>query len=523
MKKRFLLLLLLLFTLCAGHFVRGGVMTAFAAEVSDLSNTLVYAGENEDTLNPILNNHGELPGIIFSGLMKYDAKGKPITDLAESFTYNEKERTYIFKLRKGVKWHDGAPFTAKDVVFTYNVLTNDETLTASIKSNYEDIAAVSSPDANTVVIKLSQYNAAMLDNFTIGILPEHLLKGQDIATTQFNQRPVGTGRYRFVEWDTAGGTITVERNPDYYDKVPNIERVVYRTVAVESAKALMLQSGEADLAWLNANYAQRFRNDPNFKNIDFVTADFRSAAMDFHTDFWKKNGDSIGVLNYAVDKQAIINSVLNKQGSVAWSPIQLNTFGGDKRADIYAYDLAKFAREMKDLGWTKGSDGVYVRGGQKFSFTIQVRDYEEERVDIAKIVASQLKAAGVDMQIALVTRFDWKAGYNGFLAGYAVEFDPDGAYSNFVTGASQNNMAYSNAEVDSLLKRGRHTSNPDERRKIYGDFEVAYAKKPGHLLVAYLDGNYVSTAGLSGLDTRRVLGHHAVGVMWNIEEWTLTR
>jgi peptide/nickel transport system substrate-binding protein len=215
--------------------------------------------------------------------------------------------------------------------------------------------------------------------------------------------------------------------------------------------------------------------------------------------------------------------VLNKQGSVAFSPIQLNAFGGDKRADLYTYDVGKFAEEMTKLGWTKGNDGIYERGGQKFSFTIQVRDYEEERVDIANIVASQLKSAGVDMQIALVTRFDWRAGYNGFLAGYAVEFDPDGAYSNFVTNASQNTMAYSNPEVDELLRRGRHTPTPEERRKIYGDFEVAWAKKPGHLLVAYLDGNYVSVAGLSGFNNERVLGHHAVGVMWNIEEWTLTR
>ena len=66
-------------------------------------------------------------------------------------------------------------------------------------------------------------------------------------------------------------------------------------------------------------------------------------------------------------------------------------------------------------------------------------------------------------------------------------------------------------------------ADPDDRRRIYGDFEAAYAKNPGQLLVGYLDGNYVSTAGLNGLDTRRVLGHHAVGVMWNIEEWTLAR
>ena len=245
--------------------------------------------------------------------------------------------------------------------------------------------------------------------------------------------------------------------------------------------------------------------------------------MDFHTDFWKRNGDSIGVLNYALNKDAIAKSVLNGQGFPAFSPIQMNAYGGNKAADIYSYDLKKFAAEMEKLGWKKGKDGIYERNGQKFSFTIQVRDYEEERVDIAKVIANELKKAGVDMQIVLVTKFDWKAGYNGFLAGFAAEFDPDGVYKDFVTGASDNTMAYSNPKVDELLKKGRATEDPAQRKTIYGQFEEAYAERPGHLLVAYLNGNYVSIAGLKGLDTARVLGHHAVGVMWNIEDWTLTR
>ena len=109
---------------------------------------------------------------------------------------------------------------------------------------------------------------------TIGILPKHLFAGKDINTAPANQHPVGTGRYKFVEWDTAGGMIILEKNKDYYGKVPNIDRIVYKTVAVESTKALMLQSGEADLAWLNAKYADTFRGKDGYKNIDFATADY---------------------------------------------------------------------------------------------------------------------------------------------------------------------------------------------------------------------------------------------------------
>lgn len=493
------------------------------ASGENMSNTLVYAGEAESTINPILNSHDEVSDLIFSGLMKYDANGTPICDLAEAYEYDEKTLTYTFTIRDGVTWHDGEPFTTEDVVYTYDLLANDETLTASITSNYEDIASVEAVDDRTVVFTLSQPNAAMLGYFTMGILPKHLTEGEDINTMAFNQAPVGTGRFKFTEWDTAGGMIIMERNEAYYDKVPNIERIVYKTVSVESTKATMLQSGEADLAWLNANYAEEFRGNDAYTNYDFKTADYRAISMDFRTEFWQHNGDSIGVLNYALDKDAIVNSVLNGRGVAAYSPIQVNYYGGNTEADIYPYDLDKFAEEMEKLGWVKGSDGIYERNGEKFHFTIQVRDYEEERVDIANICSAMLRQAGVDMEVVLVTKFDWTLGYNGFLSGYAAQFDPDMFYSNYVTGASSNTMQYSNEKVDELLIKGRRAVTEEERMEAYHAFEVAYAEAPGVVLVAFLDGNYVSVKGLEGLGTTRVLGHHAVGVFWNVEEWTLTK
>ena len=519
MKKLLLSCAALLAGLC---FMACLAPKAQSADMSDLSNSLVYAGENPETINPLLNVPAEIPSLVFSGLMKYDYN-KPVPDLAESFEYDDASLTYTFKLRKGVKFHDGKEFTADDVVFTYEVLTKDETLDSSVTSNYEDIASVAAVDPYTVKIVMAKFNAAMLDYFTIGICPKHLLEGQNLNTTPFNQNPVGTGRYKFVEWDAAGNTIVVEKNPDYYGKVPNIDRIIYKTVAVESTKALMLQSGEADLAWLNSKYAARFKGMDGFKNIDFKTADYRGASFNFKTDFWEKNKDSAGVLNWAINKKEIVEGVLVGEGVPAYSPIQLSTFGGNAKADIYSFDLARFAQEMEKLGWKKGADGIYERNGQKFSFTIQIRDYEEERVDIGNVVARMLKDAGVEMKVILVTRFDWNAGYNGFLAGMAAEFDPDQFYATLYTGASENTMGYSNPEVDDLLSKGRHEKDAAARKAIYGQFEEAYAKNPGTLLVAFLNGNYVSVAGLDGLDTGRILGHHAVGVFWNVENWTLKR
>ena len=523
--NKFRIILVLVFLLCFNLYACGRKQVGQSQDsgTSDLSNTLVYAGENENTINPVLSSHDEIVELVFSGLMKYDGNGQPVKDLAESYEYDAAAYTYTFHLRKGVKWHDDVDFTAKDVVFTYNVLTQDETLSSSIVSNYEDIVGVTAPDDYTVVIKLDDYCANMLGYFTVGIIPEHLLEGEDMNTTAFNQHPIGTGHFKFSDWDRTGGMITFVRNESYYGKIPNIERIIYKTVAVESTKATMLESGEADLAWLNANYAEKFRGKDGYTNWDFTTADYRGVSMDMKTDFWKNNGDSIGVLNYALDKKTIVRSVLNGQGCIAYSPIQKNALGTNADADIYSYDLDKFAEEMKKLGWKKGEDGIYIRKGERFHFTVQVRDYEEERVDIANLVSSMLKKAGVEMEVVLVTGFDWKAGYNGFLAGFATPFDPDMAYGQFVTDGSDNTMHYSNAEVDRLLSEARHTENTARRAELYGEFEMVYAQNPNILLVAYLDGNYVGTSALTGLDTSRILGHHAVGVMWNIEEWTLNK
>ena len=494
-----------------------------AKEKADGSNTLVYAGENESTINPVLTYHDELTDIIFSGLMKYDGNGRPVADLAESYEYDAENFTYTFHLRKGVKWHDGEMFDAEDVVFTYRALIEDDTLSSSLTSDYEDIVRVEAIDDNTVEIQLDHYNAAILGYFTMGILPEHFLKGEDMNTTAFNQAPVGTGRYKFQEWDMAGGMILLVRNEYYYGKVPNIERLIYKTVAVESTKATMLESGEADLAWLNAGYANNFRDRENYRTWDFSTADYRGASMDMKSDFWSRNSDSIGVLNYALDKDSIVASVLNGQGEAAYSPIQKNPLGSNPAANIYSYNLVKFDEEMEKLGWKKGTDGIYERNGERFHFTIQTRDYEEERVDIANIMSAMLKQAGVEMEVVLVTRFDWSAGYDGFLAGFATPFDPDMAYKQFVTGASDNTMSYSNERVDRLLEEGRHTEDEKRRRELYGEFEEVFSQNPGVLLVAYLKGNYVGSSAVDGLDTVRVLGHHAVGVMWNIEDWRITR
>ena len=140
---------------------------------------------------------------------------------------------------------------------------------------------------------------------------------------------------------------------------------------------------------------------------------------------------------------------------------------------------------------------------------------------MANLCASMLNNAGVEMKVNLVTRFDFNQGYDAYLSGFAAQYDPDQFFTSLVTGMSDNTTSYSNPEVDRLMDAARHENDPKKRQDLYQEFEMAYAKAPAAILLTYLDGNYVSTDKVSGLNTEVLLGHHAVGVMWNIEDWEI--
>lgn len=295
------------------------VISGCGGSATSGEKVLTYASPDYTTINSLLNTHDELPDIIFSGLMTYDAKGQPIPDLAEKYEFDETSLTYTFHLHDGVKWHDGQPFTAQDVKFTLDTLKNNKDLEASITDNYKEIESVTVPDDKTVVIKLSKPNAAMLNYLTIGILPKHLLEGKDIMTDAFNQHPIGTGRYKFVSWDK-GQSITVAKNDDFYGKKPKIDKIIFKIIPDENAKAAQVKSGGVDLAWLNAANAKTFRDNKDFTVYDFKTADYRAIGPNFNVPFWQKNKDLVPILGYALDKKAIVDSVLTGQGKWLIAP-----------------------------------------------------------------------------------------------------------------------------------------------------------------------------------------------------------
>ncbi|MEG0309598.1 MAG: ABC transporter substrate-binding protein [Eubacterium sp.] len=487
---------------------------------ADEANTLVYGSQDYAAINPALFEHGEINLLLFAGLTAHDETDKVVPGMAEKWEWDEATKTYTFHIRDGITWQDGKKFTAEDVKFTLDAIMKPDNA-SEIASNYEDITKIEIPDEKTVKISLKAPNVAMLDYLTIGILPKHLLDGKDMATDDFNRKPIGTGPYKLVSWDK-GQSITMEKFDNYYAGAPKIDKVIFKIVEDTKARAMQLKSGEIDMAQVPPNDAKQFEGNGDFKIYDMKTADYRGILYNFNNPLFKNNRELPNALSTAIDRQAIIDSVLLGQGQIAYSPLQAGAYNNPS-IEKYDYNPAKAQAALEAAGWVKGSDGIYEKNGTKLSFKINISEGDQVRVDIANICAQNLQAIGVDAKVSVNAETDW-AGQETFLVGWGSPFDPDDhTYKIFGTDKGSNYNGYSNPKVDELLKKARETEDDSLRKQYYNEFQVELSKDLPYTFIAYVDAIYVAKTSIQGITPDTILGHHGVGIFWNIANWSINK
>lgn len=511
-----LLALAMIFALCAC----GSSAPAATEAPSDTAaaSTLVYGSADYTRINPAMDEHCEINVLLFNGLTAHDGDNQVIPGLAESWDYDEENFTYTFHIRDGVKWHDGEPFTANDVKFTIEAIMNPDNGSENAP-NYEDVESITVIDDNTVAFKLAEPNVAFLEYMTMAILPQHLLEGEDMQESAFFRNPVGTGPYKLESWDV-GQAIVMTKNEDYYLGAPKIDTLIFKIVGDDNAQAIQLESGELDMALLDPKNAQNFANKDGFTCYDMSTSDYRGILFNFWNDYWTENRDLIPAVCYAIDRQAIIDSVLLGQGMPAYGPLQRNIYNN---ADVEHYDYSpEKAREvLENAGCTMGANGFYERNGEEIGFVISVMAGEQDRIDIAQAAAQQLREVGINCTVELPTVMDW-GGQMACLIGWGSPFDADDhTYKVFGTDKGANYSGYSNAKVDEYLTLARQSSDPAVRKEYYDLFQEELANDPAYAFICYIDANYVVSSRVQGIAADTVLGHHGVGIFWNVQDWSI--
>ena len=500
---------------------------AAAPEVTDEPATeevaeesvLVYGSGDYDSINPIMNEHCEIKHLLFDSLVARDGEGNLVPSLAKEWAYDEGTMTYSFKLEDGVKWHDGESFTADDVKFTIEAIKNPENGSENAP-NYEEISEINVISDTEIEFVLSEPNFAFLDYMTMSIMPEHKLQGEDLWESDFFKAPIGTGPYKLESWDV-GQAIVMVKNEEYFAGAANIDKVIFKIVTDDSAKALQLQNGELDLAQVTPKDAVAFKNSEELTVYDMTTADYRGILYNFWNEYWQKNADLIPAISYAINRQAIVDAVMLGEGVVAYSPIQMNKYNFDG-VEKYDYDPAKAEEALVAAGCEKDADGFWCRNGERISFTINATPGDQVRIDMAQIAAQQLQEIGLDVKANVPAEgIDW-GGQECCIIGWGSPFDADDhTYKVFGTDHGANYSGYSNAKVDEYLTKARQTDVEEERAEYYKQFQIAMAEAPAYTFFCYIDAMFVADNAIKGIDADTVLGHHGVGIFWNITEWTM--
>ena len=509
MKKRTLALLLaLLLTLTAASCGSGNTS----------ANTLVYASGDYTRINPAMDEHGEINILIFNGLTAHNGKNEVIPCLAKSWDFDKDTCTYTFHLEENVKWHDGEPFTAEDVKFTIEAIMDPENGSENAP-NYEDVEEITVIDSHTISFRLSAPNVAFLDYMTMAVLPKHLLEGENMQESAFFRSPVGTGPYKLASWDE-GQAITLTKNKDYFQTPANIDTIIFKIVPDDNAKAVQMQSGELTLAHLTPKDAENFQNEDGYAVYEMKTSDYRGILFNFWNPYWTENRDLIPAVCCAIDRQAILDAVVLGHGVTAYGPLQRSVYNNEN-VEHYDYDPGRAKAILESAGCTMGPDGFYERNGEEIGFILSVGAGDQVRLDMAQAAAQQLREVGINCTVEVPSKVDW-GGQMAYLIGWGSPFDADDhTYKVFGTGKGANYSGYSNQRVDEYLTLARQSADPGVRRDYYAKFQEELAADPPYAFICYIDANYVAKSSVRGIAAGTVLGHHGVGIFWNVHEWTI--
>jgi peptide/nickel transport system substrate-binding protein len=387
-----------------------------AATPSDWREVTFNISDDPHSLNPMLaqsDDERQIAHLMFDLLLDVDQQGHLVPALALAVPtranggVSPDGRTIIYHLRHDVRWHDGQPLTASDVIFTWQAITDPDNDVQSTRG-YDLIDLIFAPDSYTVVVRLKQpWPPAVATFFTYGtnpmpILPAHLLAEHgSLRTSSFNTHPVGSGPYRFVRWER-GDRLVFAANDAYFRGKPKTPTVIVEEVPDVNSALTMLGSGQLD--WSLQSPAQRMALR-NVSHLHFAYAPFSGfGAIAFNCR--KPPFDDVRMrraISMAIDRERLSRGITGGQYPVANSDQPPFSWAYDPSVRLPGFDPSKADRALDALGWRRGRDGVRRRNGVPLSFTFTTFPEGDTAVRTAEYAQQMLRERGIDVAVKKIT------------------------------------------------------------------------------------------------------------------------
>ena len=440
--------------------------------------TLRWAdGEDIDNLNPLLSTEtlvNDLSAFTMGYFFVFDDKGNPVPSLClqvpskANHLISPDGKTLTFKLRHGVLWHDGKPFTSADVAFTVKTILDPKTNVLT-RTGWDLIERVDTPDRYTAVFHLKKPYAAFINRFftPVGnpaILPKHLLEGKEINHAAYNGLPVGLGPFRYVRW-TRGSEVVMEAFPQWWGGPPKLKRVIFKVIPDANTMETALETHQIDAyVRVPSNQYERVERIAHTRTASFDTNTY--GHLDFNvTNPVLADPRVRQALARAIDLRTLWAKVDHRSGYLACTPISHLNWAYDAHAPCYPFDLKASAQQLQQDGWVMGADGIRHKNGRalRFSFAGNTGNPGlDSRVLLIQQWFGQIGAAleyvryPTDKLFASYAAGGIAATRHYDLTSYAWSLPPDPDLTNLVACTSispkgENYMGYCNPQVDAAL------------------------------------------------------------------------
>jgi len=475
----------------------------------------------------------DLASLVFSGLTRLDAEGKPQPDLAERWDVSDDGLTVTFHLRPNVTWHTGAQFTSADVIFTYGLLADK-----ALQGDPEQAALWQSikclaRDTLTVECTLPEPFAPLLAYTTMGILPSSILSSSTAATIlddPFNRHPVGTGPYSVVALDNSHAVLRA--NDKFYLGAPKIDEFTFRFHPDMASAAADIVRGQADglLAGLTIDPAD-FQTLREVDGLSEHPANRSAFTILYLNDGAPPMNDPAvrGAIARALDVDSIITGLLGGRGQRADTPIVPGTWAYNSDAEAITRDVGQARSLLEGDGWVLPSNStVREKNNQELRISL-ITDQDALRGAIADAIAGQLADVGIEATVVrqpsndLVRDFLIPRQYQAAIFGWDPGADPDpypAWHSSQTINNGRNISGYTSDEADKLVEEARRTLDIEARKLLYRQFQVLFLKDlPSIPLYVPLFTYFVSDK-VTGVDPGVLFS--PASRFRNVYEWTVT-
>jgi len=499
-----------------------------------------------ESLNPILftdNASDIVCQMMYNALVQVNPDDTTVMpDLAERWEVSDDNLTFTYYLRKDVTWHDGEPFTAHDVKFTYEAILNPE-INSPRRADFVDLLSPDNivvVDDHTIRFTLNRIDASWLCCKDIyGILPKHILG--DLTPAGFNaaafntSEPVGTGPYMFHEW-VKDDHVALVSNPNYFDGAPQPEYWYYKVVENETVAFAQLQTGEVDYAvvsaalWEQAQQVEHLdcTSYPRFA-FTFYTYNLDPEKTPLFLDVRTRQA-----LLYALDREAMVDSIVFGLGDVAHSTVPPVSWAHNPDNEpVYPYDPERAKKLLDEAGW-KDEDGDGVReahgvegvtDGTKLSFDLETNAGNQEREQVIQAmqhywaqIGVEARTAGVEWN-ALLAKLTETFDFDVIVVGFNWDIDPDQRTmwhtDSYQAGFNVNR--YSNPQVDEHLDAALQTVDMEERKVHYYAMQRILAEEAPSPILYFRQGTECWNT--------RLHEYHAndINPYYNAHEWWVGR